>query len=455
MNYLSSLLQSLKTGVADTRLRRVFQNAAILLRGHAAAGLLSLLNLAVAAHALGTREFGILVLVHTYAMTVAELFGFESWRAFVHFGANSGRADWPHRIRLLFKFTSALDLGAALLGTLIALLGAPVIGPWLGWDDHTIRASMLYAGIIPFTVNATPSGVLRLFGRFDLLSLHVTLRAALRLVLTLVAYALDCSLYGFLTAWFLSEVGGQLILVGMGWREFRCQGLLDGMGGSLRSVTHIHTGLWRFVWSSKIDSTVKLARGPFTILLVGGMLDPTAAGLFRVARGFALILTRPAELLTNSIYPDLSRLMVRGEMQAARRLIVRASLLTGAAAMLAAGIMVVVGKPMLALSAGPAFVAAYPVMLLLTLAAAIEAFGTALDPTLYALGRPEVAARLNAWLMISYAPVLVLLLAEFNLPGVGYASLLYSGLATMVMTAATAWYFSQSYDTRAKFPLAR
>ena len=45
--------------------------------------------------------------------------------------------------------------------------------------------------------------------------------------------------------------------------------------------------------------------------------------------------------------------------------------------------------------------------------------------------------------------------AEFNLPGVGYASLLYSGLATMVMTAATAWYFSQSYDTRAKFPLAR
>ncbi len=429
-------------------LRRVFSNAGVLLGGHTVAGLLSVVNLAIAARALGPHAFGMVVLIHTYALTVAELFGFESWQTFVHFSADRARPDWRTATQLLFKFTSALDLGAALTGTLAAILAAPLMGVWMGWDHETTRLVMLYALVIPFTVNATPSGVLRLFNRFDLLAKHVSLRSAARLIATLIALAFDGSLHGYLLAWFCSEIVGQMIVLWMGWREFHRQGLLHGIDGGLRDVTRRHRGLWRFIGANKLHSTVILVRGPLTLLVTGGVLGAAAAALYRVAKGFAVILIRPTELLTNSIYPDLSGLIALGEFGTARRLVLRASLLAGAAVAAAAALIAVLGKPLLLLSAGADYLAAYPVLLLLVLAAAVEAFGTALDPTLYALGRPGVAARINTLVTALYVPLLVLALNAYNLSGAGYATLVYAVTVTLVMAVAAAWYLSAGHLPR-------
>ena len=435
-------MDRLRSWRADALLRRVFRNAGVLLSGHAAAGLFSVVNLAIAARAMGPESFGLLVLIHTYALTAAELFGFESWQTFVHFGAHRGRPDWRTATQVLFKFTSALDLGAALVGTIVAILAAPVIGVWMSWDHDTTRLVMLYSLVIPFTINATPSGVLRLFNRFDLLAKHVTLRSAIRLLATLTAWGFDCTFQGFLAAWFCSEIGGQMILLWMGWREFGRQGLLHDMRWSLVDVALRHDGLWRFIRANKLHSTVMLVRGPLTLLLVGGVLGASAAALYRVAKGFAVALNRPTELLTNSIYPDLSKLIANGEWQAARRLVLRASLLAGAAVTAVAVLVVALGKPLLVLSVGSAYAAAYPILLLLVLAATVEAFSAALDPTLYALGRPGVAARINMWLILIYAPLLVLALNAYNLAGAGYATLGYAFAATLVMAIAVAWYLS-------------
>ena len=440
----------LRSWRADALLRRVFKNAGVLLSGHAAAGLFSLVNLAIAARALGPESFGMLVLIHTYALTAAELCGFESWQTFVHFSAYRARTNWRTATQLLFKFTSALDLGAALVGTLVAVLVAPLVAVWMNWDHDTTRLVMLYSLVIPFTVNATPSGVLRLFNRFDLLAKHVTLRSAARLLATLTAWSLDCSFHGFLAAWFCSEIGGQLILLWMGWREFARQGLLRGMGWSLRDVSEVHDGLWRFIRANKLHSTVMLVRGPLTLLLVGGVLGASAAALYRVAKGFAVVLNRPTELLTNSIYPDLSQLIANRDWRAARRLVVRASLLAGAMVTLLATLFAALGKPLLVLTAGSAYLAAYPVLLVLVLAATVEAFSAALDPTLYALGRPGVAARINTCLILIYAPLLVLALNAYNLAGAGYAMLGYAVAATLVMAIAAAWFLSPGRLSRAE-----
>jgi O-antigen/teichoic acid export membrane protein len=435
-------LATLRAWRSDTLLRRVFANAGVLVSGHAAAGILSIVNLAIAARAMGPNTFGTLLLIHTYALTAAEVFGFESWQTFVRFGSQRERPDWHVATQLLFKFTSTLDLGAALLGTVAAILAAPLVGRWLGWDHEATRLAMAYALVIPFTVNATPSGVLRLFNRFDLLARHVTLRSAARVLMTVLAWACDASLQGYLLAWFWSEIIGQLILLVMGWREFGRQGLLVNIGWSARGTTQLHESLWRFIAANKLHSTVLLVRGPLTLLLVGGVLDAAATAFYRVAKGLAVILIRPTELLTNSIYPDLAGLIARGELVAARRLVLRASLVMGAGIAVAAALIAILGQPLLALSAGADYRAAYPVLLLLVLAAAVEAFGSALDPTLYALGKPGVAARINSWLILCYAPLLIVLLQSCALPGAGYAMLAYAVAATVIMTCSAAWYLA-------------
>src|SRR5437870_2394298 len=71
----------------DRVLARVFKNAGLLLGGRATTGVLNLAILAISAHALGAEQFGLVVLVQTYALTVQAVATFQSWQAVIRYGA--------------------------------------------------------------------------------------------------------------------------------------------------------------------------------------------------------------------------------------------------------------------------------------------------------------------------------------------------------------------------------
>src|ERR1700757_4522393 len=68
-------------------LARVFKNAGLLLGGRVTTGVLNLGILAISAHALGAEQFGLVVLVQTYAQTITAVATFQSWQAVIRYGA--------------------------------------------------------------------------------------------------------------------------------------------------------------------------------------------------------------------------------------------------------------------------------------------------------------------------------------------------------------------------------
>ena len=67
-------------------MRRVLANFWILIRGRGAAAIMAFGATALMARSLGPAEFGMVVLIHTYAMLIRALLDFGSVDAIVRFG---------------------------------------------------------------------------------------------------------------------------------------------------------------------------------------------------------------------------------------------------------------------------------------------------------------------------------------------------------------------------------
>ena len=421
----------------DGLLRRIFRNAGTLLGGKAVAGVLALAMLAVTARGLGLEAFGALVLIHTYVKLIGGLTKFQSWQAVIRYGAKGLEDGRARDVQGLVKFTALLDVASGAAGMAIAVLLAPLAAGWIGWDADAVPLAMAYSVMILFTIKATPVGVLRLFDRFDLLAGQAVVGPAVGLAGACIAWAAGGGLAAFLVVWFAAAAADGLSLVALGWREFARQGLLGGMDLSLRRLTRPHPGIWRFVWTANLYTSLSAASSHLATLLIGWLLGPAAAGLFKVASQFAGVLVVPGTLLKRTIYPELAKLTARGGAATVRRIMLRAGMLAGSVAVVAVALLALVGEPLLRLTVGEAFTGAYGVLVVIAAANAVAIYGVALDPVFFAIGRPGILLRISAVMAAFNLVLLVILTAEYGLIGAGLAALASTviGLGTLTTVA--------------------
>ena len=426
---------------ADIVFLRVFKNAGFLLSGKTVTGLLGLAYLSLAAHGLGVEQFGVLILVQTYVQVIVGLTTFHSWQAVIRYGADRLALDDTNGLQTLISFTTLLDIGGVMIGAFVAWFAAPLVGPYIGWSDTVIGYAQPYSLMILFTIVATPTGLLRLYDRFDILAWQVTITPILRLAGVAIAVLLDLSLWAYLLAWFVAGIVGGLALVMLGWREGLRQGHLSGMRWSLTGITETHSGIWSFCLASNFHSSLQMATGHMSTLLVGIIATPAAAGLFKVAREVATALTKPAELLTQSIYPEFARLGAKDEWHAFGGLIRRAALIAGGAGIAILLVVVLTGEPFLSLVFGKGFVPAYTTLVLLVGAATITIAGFSFDPAIYAMGRPGIPLRVNAFvILLIYLPLLVVLTQTYGPAGAGFAMVIS---ALLIVVAVGLWTHSE------------
>ena len=162
---------------------RLVTNAARLFSSTAIASLIGIVSFILTARTLGPTEFGMLVLVFTFASAVIRLCGFQSWQAIIKFASEHRAVGAADRVAAIFRFGFLLDLGACLIGAAVTYTGAAAAAELFAWDPKVEEAARLYAIAVMFSLTGTPTAALRLYNRFDLIAWHQVLAAALKLVL--------------------------------------------------------------------------------------------------------------------------------------------------------------------------------------------------------------------------------------------------------------------------------
>jgi O-antigen/teichoic acid export membrane protein len=427
----------MKAWFADGLLGRIFKNAGMLLTGRAASGVFGLVSLGLMARGLGVDNFGIVVLVQTYALMIGGLTTFQSWQVLIKHGADCLVRDDNAGIQGLLRFTTMLDVAGVILATTVAYFAAPLVGPALDWNAEVVRLAQPYSLSILFTVVATPTGVLRLFNRFDLLSAQSIVAPLTRMIGVIIAFLLEASPAGYLVAWFIGGALGGVSLIWLGWREAIRSGRLKGISWRV-SFAPPRAGLWKFAIASNLNSSLLLVPNQMATFLVGLVAGPAAAGLYKIARDVSTALTKPAELLNQSIYPEFAKLGSRDDWHLFARLILRGGAIAAAAGLFLLMVTVVAGHPFITLVFGKEFFDAYTLMVMLVAAAAVTITGFSMDPALYAMGRPGLSLRVNAVAVLGvFLPLLIYLGRTRGAEGAGIAAMCSSVVTFVAMAVFT------------------
>jgi O-antigen/teichoic acid export membrane protein len=241
--------------------------------------------------------------------------------------------------------------------------------------------------------------------RFDLISWSGTVMPISRAILAGAAFFSGASFATYVIIWYLTELAGQIYPWWLGWRELKRHNLLEGIKPTLKPTALDRA--WRFAIDVNLATSVQAVWGPIGRLVVGGLLGPAGAALFRVASTLAESAQKPADLLGKAFYPEV----VRMDLTTKRpwKLMLRGSAAVSAVAVVAIAILLIGGKPLVQLIFGKEFLGAYAPLVILMAIPFIGIFGFPLTPMLYALGRSDgpLKAKLlgSAVFFITIAPL--------------------------------------------------
>lgn len=401
-------------------LSRIARNIGWLLGGQGITGLFSLIYLAIAARALGPVEFGIFMVVLTYAQLFANVVQFQSWKGVIRFGALHLSANERGRLSRLLGFTAVLDWSSAIGGAVLAAAGAFLLAPLFGWSPDVQDKAAVFAAALLLTTGATATGMLRLFDRFDLLIYCEAFSPSVRLIGAVVAWLSGGGVAAFLLVWALASLA-QMSTTWIAALLVHRRRLSIGRG-SLRQAVDENPGLWRFMWQTSLAGSFDFFWVQAGTLAVGAYAGPALAGGYRLADRIATSIAKPTETITRALYPELARLVASDDRETLRKLFARTAGISVALAAAVVLIAATAGRLILRLIAGPHFEFAQPFLLILAVSAAVNIAGFSLEPFHNAHGRSGRVLRARVVGTIAYLLLLALLLPRFGAIGAAIAT---------------------------------
>ena len=399
--------------------------------------------LALAARTLGPKSFGEFVLILTYGQMIANFVQFQSWKGVIRYGALHVAAGRPGRLERLFGYTATLDFGSALVGALIAAIGAPLIAPLFDWSPAQQISAALFGAVLLLSTGATPTGMLRLFNRFDLVAYTEAVGPLMRLVGSVIAWLTAAHVNAFLIVWAAAAIGQALVQwiavlvvnrsrIAFGPKPFRL-------------AAQENEGIWRFMLQTNVSNSVSTFWMQLGTLAVGAFAGAAEAGAFRLAQRLARGIVRPVRPVTVALYPELARLVAEDDHAQLRQMVVRATIIAAALAFMVVLLTGIAGREILGLLAGERFEFAYAFLFLFSVATAIDLAGFAFEPFQDAHGRSWTVLRARLVAALAYALLLASLVPWLGARGAAFAAIICSALVFVQLAWATAMILKKSH----------
>lgn len=373
---------------------RILANTGWLLGGKGVGAVLSLAYLAIVTRTLGVADFGRFALVLSAANVIKTLVSFDSWQIVVRYGQPhlaSGDGDALNRV---LRFCILIDLGSAVAGGLIAAFIILAFGPLMELSAGMGWQTWIFCMVMMITIRSSPTGVLRLFDRFDSGAFAETMIPVGRMIGAGLAWVLMPDITGFLIAWGAAEL---LCAISYWWLALRVGGKRLGSwrAGRALDARGENPGIVGFLTATNLQTTLSSVGQQVAVLVVGLFVGPAGAGLYRLANQLANSLTKISSLLSRSIFVELSRTHSSHGQEALGTLFRRTNRLALVAGAVIIALILTIGHPLLGLIAGKAFLPAYPLLLLLGIAACIDLVGVSYRPLLMATDRASLSLRIT------------------------------------------------------------
>lgn len=409
--------------------QRVISNLGVLLGGRIVNAPLSLIHIWMATHLLGSYSFGLVAMMYAFARTIGDIVDFHSWQTVLHYGLKPLTQGDRRSFQKIVSFSLLLDTLGGLMGfgggVLISLLAMN----FLGCPPEIHITGVVYCVSILFMASATATGLLRVFGRYDLLAVQGSVATIVRVIGTASMALGWASVTALASVWIAAEVAAWGTIFFMASREMYRRDLVRGLFREMRGILpeilsgrffRTYPGIWRFALNTNFNSTLALAFGHIGTLVVGAFVGPTSAGYYRIAAGIA----KPATLIQTTLYPEMARLWRDRAMNRLYRLTSQIALMAGGIGTALLLLTLLAGQPLLQLYIGHKGVTeALPVTLWLRASEVVTVWGLPLEPLLFTTNHSSAAIGARILECTFFLPALVMMVRHYGLSSVGPATL--------------------------------
>lgn len=409
----------MKNWFSDGAFRTIIRNTAYLGSSNVASALLGLLALSCAGKGMSPEMFGVLVVIQSYTKAISDFIKFQTWQFVVQYGTPALESNNIQRFRDVISFSFGLDIASGAVAVVGGMLLLPLLSHSLGLDSETFWLAIVYCTLIPSMASSTPTGILRAIDRFDLIAIQQATKPLLTAIGSIIAYFGHFGFAGFIITWYVSNLVGGTMYWWFAARELRRLNIHNALRPALFKPARQIEGSWNFVWTTNFAHSIWSARNSCSTVLVGIVLGPAAAGLFKIAMTFFDATGTPAKWMEKSFYPEIMRLDPRTTRPWLLGL--KSSLLAGGIGIAVALLVMVVGKPLISVVFGHKYLEAYDLIKIMLGAIIVSMLGFPQESLLFMAGKQRVFLIVQAIGSALYIALLIGLCHAYGVQGAAFA----------------------------------
>lgn len=403
--------------------KRIFKNFKILGLGKILAGLFSALTIFVLAQYLGVEIFGIIAITISIVEVMNIILNLRIWEATTKFlGDFQKDADKCSQVLL---WSLSLSIKFSLISNfIICLISFYFIENFFNFELEIHSLIISYCVVYIFqTSNEILDSFLRTYDKYKLILINNIISNLARLIIVyfLLNYSYDIN--------FVAMAMGSSILIGFIIRIFFVHNVFKELKFrffyKFSAIKKYKAKFLKFSISTHFANMINLANEKnLGVLLIGYLVGPFYAGLFKAARSAVKIIRRIMDPLLDIAFPEFISLVNQKRIGDLKKLILNSTKVLGIASIFLGLLIFFFSKDIIELFFGSDYLEATMTLNLLILAALINNISYWITPLILAMNNPKYLLVQTIFVSSIYILTLYPLIISLEHEGAAYSGIL-------------------------------
>lgn len=308
MKEFKKILHKIKN---DNFWKNLFKNSFWAFFGDASASAITFIISIILIKIIGSDSYGILILAQSYMNIMDVIINIQSWRSTIQYGQKALVDGNIKELHSYVKLGCIMDISTAILCFIISVILPHFIGSLLHWSNEMILCSEIFAITIISHFAGTPTAILRLFNKYNLVALSKTLAAIFKIT-SIVAYYLitkNLNLISSTIIFMMTDFIGNILLVIFAFynysKKYKISDIIKAKMPK-DSKSFISYTLW-----GTLSEIVDLPVQTIDVFIVSVLGNATVA-IYKIFKQIIGIISKVTGPIQQSILPQFSELSAKG-----------------------------------------------------------------------------------------------------------------------------------------------
>ena len=399
---------------------RIIKNFKILGLTKVLSGIASAFTIFLLARKLGVEKFGILSISIAFVEVLNIVLSLRIWEATTKFLGDI-KENKESSSNLIINSIALAIKSSAFACLIICFLTYNYSSLIFNYQIDITKIIIIYSLFyVVFTANEVIDSCLRTFNSYKRILFNNVVSNFLRLILVFIALSLSDDLITIVSALGLS------ILISFFIKTWSLLRFMQNSNMPINFTNKNYPSTFTtYVFSTHFSNIINLANEKnLGVLLVGYIVGPFYAGLFKAARSIVKIIRRIMDPLLDIAFPEFVSLVNQGRLNDLIRLIGKSTKILGLISLAVGAVLFVLSEEIITLFFGVKYIAAHTALSLLVIASLINNISYWITPAILALGKPRYLLIISSFVSVVYIATLYPLVINFNHDGAALSGLL-------------------------------